>query len=177
MKLIVSTAMSLLLASQAFAGALIFEPPVEEEIVVAELVVGAVLIPGAAAPKLITAEHVRQMKRGAVIVDVAIDQGGCAETSRPTTHTDPTYIVDDVVHYCVANMPGGVARTSTFALNNATLPYVLRLADLGWQQALAQDPHFKNGLNVCGGRITFEAVARDLALDYTPAEACFAKAA
>jgi len=105
---------------------------------------------------------VRNMKAGSVIVDVAIDQGGCSETSLPTTHSEPTYVVDDVVHYCVANMPGAVARTSTYALNNVTLPYVLELADKGWRQALADDPHLLNGLNVAFGKVTYEAVARDL---------------
>ena len=117
----------------------------------ADLVIGTVLIPGAAAPKLITAATVKAMKPGSVIVDVAIDQGGCAETSRPTTHSDPTYIVDDVVHYCVTNMPGAVARTSTFALNNCTLPFVLALADKGARRALGEDPNLRNGLNVHEG--------------------------
>ncbi len=143
---------------------------VEEYVMQADLVVGAVLVPGAAAPKLVTADMVRQMKRGAVLVDVAIDQGGCFETSRPTTHADPTYIVDDVVHYCVANMPGGVARTSTFALNNATLPFTLALADKGWRQALYDDRHLRDGLNVHEGRVTYKAVADAHGLDYTPAE-------
>ena len=128
----------------------------------ADLVIGTVLIPGAAAPKLVTRELLQTMKPGSVIVDVAIDQGGCTETSRPTTHSDPTYIVDDVVHYCVANMPGGVARTSTFALANATLPFVLALADKGWREALAGDPHLRAGLNVHDGRITHAAVAHAL---------------
>ena len=128
------------------------------------------LIPGAKAPKLITAETVRAMKPGAVIVDVAIDQGGCAETSRPTTHSHPTYIVDDVVHYCVANMPGAVARTSTFALNNMTLPHVIALADKGYRVALGRDPHLRAGLNVHEGRITYKAVADALKLPYVPAE-------
>jgi alanine dehydrogenase len=114
--------------------------------------------PGAAAPKLITAETVKAMKAGSVIVDIAIDQGGCAETSRPTTHSAPTYVVDDVVHYCVTNMPGAVARTSTFALNNGTLPFVLALADKGFRRALGEDPHLRNGLNVYEGRITYRAV-------------------
>jgi alanine dehydrogenase len=136
----------------------------------ADLVIATVLIPGAKAPKLITAETVRGMKPGAVIVDVAIDQGGCAETSRPTTHSHPTYIVDDVVHYCVANMPGAVARTSTFALNNMTLPHVIALADKGYRVALGQDPHLRAGLNVHEGRITYKAVADALKLPYVPAE-------
>ncbi len=136
----------------------------------ADLVIGTVLIPGAAAPKLITADTVKAMKPGTVIVDVSIDQGGCAETSRPTTHSHPTYVVDDVVHYCVANMPGAVARTSTFALNNVTLPHVLALADLGYQTALRKDPHLRAGLNVHEGKVTYKAVADAHALPYTPAE-------
>jgi alanine dehydrogenase len=134
----------------------------------ADMVVGAVLIPGAAAPKLIHKDQLSKMKPGSVIVDVAIDQGGCFETSKATTHADPTYIVDDVVHYCVANMPGAVARTSTFALNNATLPFTLALADKGWKKACQDDPHLAAGLNVHEGRITYEAVARDLGYDYIP---------
>lgn len=134
----------------------------------ADMVVGAVLIPGAAAPKLIHKDQLSKMKQGSVIVDVAIDQGGCFETSKATTHADPTYIVDDVVHYCVANMPGAVARTSTFALNNATLPFTLALADKGWKKACQEDPHLAAGLNVHEGRITYEAVARDLGYDYLP---------
>lgn len=137
---------------------------VEEQLCGADLVVGAVLIPGAAAPKLISAELVRRMQPGAVLVDVAIDQGGCAETSRPTTHADPTYMVDEVVHYCVANMPGAVARTSTQALNNATLPFVLALANKGARQALGDDPHLLNGLNVCAGQLTNASVAEALGL-------------
>jgi alanine dehydrogenase len=136
----------------------------------ADLVIGTVLVPGAAAPKLITAQTVKAMKPGSVIVDVAIDQGGCAETSRPTTHSDPTYIVDDVVHYCVANMPGAVARTSTFALNNATFPFVLALADKGWRRAMSDDPNLRNGLNVHDGRVTYKAVADALKLPYTHAD-------
>jgi alanine dehydrogenase len=137
----------------------------------ADLVIGAVLIPGAAAPKLVTREMVGRMKPGAVMVDIAIDQGGCFETSRPTTHTEPTYIVDGVVHYCVTNMPGAVPRTSTFALTNATLPYVKALAGFGTQQALARDEHLAHGLNVHAGVITHEAVARDLGLAYRPMKA------
>ncbi len=125
----------------------------------ADLLVGGVLIPGAEAPKLITKNMLKLMKRGSVIVDVAIDQGGCVETSKPTTHGDPTYIVDDVVHYCVANMPGGVPRTSTFALNKATLPYLIKLADKGYQKALSEDKNFLAGLNVCQGKVTYKAVA------------------
>ena len=134
----------------------------------ADLVIGTVLIPGAAAPKLITRPMLKTMKRDSVIVDVAIDQGGCAETSRATTHSRPTYVVDGVVHYCVANMPGGVARTSTFALSNATLPFALALADKGWRRALAEDPHLANGLNVCAGRVTYPAVAEALGYDLLP---------
>jgi alanine dehydrogenase len=136
----------------------------------ADLVVGTVLVPGAAAPKLISAQTVKAMKPGSVIVDVAIDQGGCAETSRPTTHSHPTYVVDDVVHYCVTNMPGAVARTSTFALTNVTTAFILTLADKGWRRALADDPHLRNGLNVHDGRITYRAVAEALKLPYTPAD-------
>jgi alanine dehydrogenase len=136
----------------------------------ADLVIGTVLIPGATAPKLITAATVKAMKPGSVIVDVSIDQGGCSETSRPTTHSHPTYVVDDVVHYCVANMPGAVARTSTFALNNMTLPFVIALADKGYRVALGQDPHLRAGLNVCEGQITYKAVAEALKLPYVPPE-------
>jgi alanine dehydrogenase len=137
----------------------------------ADLVIASVLIPGAAAPKLITAETVKAMKPGSVIVDIAIDQGGCSETSRPTTHSLPTYVLYDVVHYCVTNMPGAVARTSTFALNNVTLPFVLALADKGYRRALGEDEHLRNGLNVCEGRITHRAVADALKLKFTPAQA------
>jgi alanine dehydrogenase len=139
---------------------------IEEHVISADLVIGAVLIPGAAAPKLVTREMVRQMKNGSVIVDVAIDQGGCCETSKPTTHADPTYMVDGVVHYCVANMPGAVARTSTFALNNATLPFALALADKGYAKAMRDDPHLLNGLNVIDGKITCEGVATALGHKY-----------
>lgn len=142
---------------------------VEEHVLSSDLVVGAVLIPGAAAPKLVSREMISNMMRGAVLVDVAIDQGGCFETSKATTHADPTYVVDDVVHYCVANMPGGVARTSTLALNNATLGHALALANKGWKQALRDDAHLRNGLNVCAGKITYEAVADDQGLDFVPA--------
>ncbi|MCG3170275.1 MAG: Alanine dehydrogenase [Pseudomonadales bacterium] len=135
----------------------------------ADLVVGAVLVPGAAAPKVVTRDMVRAMRPGSVVVDVAIDQGGCCETSRPTTHADPTYVEYGVVHYCVSNMPGAVARTSTFALNNATLPFVLALADHGYRRALADDPHLRNGLNVHRGRLTCEAVAQALELPWIPA--------
>ncbi|MFN9212857.1 MAG: alanine dehydrogenase [Betaproteobacteria bacterium] len=144
---------------------------VEREVAAADLVVSGVLIPGAAAPKLVTRELLGKMKRGSVIVDVAIDQGGSCETSRPTTHAEPTYAVDGVVHYMVANMPGAVPRTSTYALNNATLPFALQLADKGWRKALADNPHLKEGLNVAAGRLTSPAVAKALALPYTPPDA------
>jgi alanine dehydrogenase len=135
---------------------------VEKNVLAADLVIGAVLVPGAAAPRLVTRAMVKRMKPGSVLVDVAIDQGGCFETSRPTTHTDPTYVVDGVVHYCVANMPGAVPRTSTYALNNATLPYVLALADRGYKEAMRRDPHLMAGLNVHAGRITCREVAEAL---------------
>lgn len=141
----------------------------EEYVATADLVIGAVLVPGAAAPKLVSRELVSRMNRGAVLVDVAIDQGGCFATSRPTTLADPIFTVDGVVHYCVSNMPGAVARTSTFALNNATLPFVLALANKGYRKALMDDPHLRNGLNVCQSRLTHEAVARDLGLAYVSA--------
>ncbi|MBD1148142.1 alanine dehydrogenase [Pelagibacterales bacterium SAG-MED31] len=131
-----------------------------------DLLIGGVLIPGANAPKLISKEMIKSMKRGSVIVDVAIDQGGCVETSKPTTHADPTYIVDDVVHYCVANMPGGVPMTSTLALNAATLPFVLNLAQNGYQDALNSDANFLAGLNVCQGNVTYKAVAEDLDYEF-----------
>lgn len=136
----------------------------------ADLVIGAVLIPGAAAPKLVSREMLQRMHKGAVLVDVAIDQGGCFETSKATTHADPTYTVNDVVHYCVANMPGGVARTSTQALNIATLPYALALADKGWQQACRDDAHLRAGLNVSAGKVTCEPVAEVLGYDYVSPE-------
>ena len=132
----------------------------------ADLVIGAVLIPGAEAPKLLTREMISQMREGSVVVDVAIDQGGCFETSKATTHADPTYIIDGVVHYCVANMPGGVARTSTMALNNATLPFALALANKGLKQALLDDAHLMNGLNVYQGQVTYQAVSEALGYDY-----------
>lgn len=135
----------------------------------ADLVIGAVLIPGAAAPKLVSRAMLATMKPGAVLVDVAIDQGGCFETSHPTTHAEPTYVVDGIVHYCVANMPGAVARTSTYALNNVTLPHALAIADLGWQEALRRNPHLLAGLNVAEGSITCEPVARALGYIYRPA--------
>ncbi|OGA22850.1 MAG: alanine dehydrogenase [Betaproteobacteria bacterium RIFCSPLOWO2_02_FULL_67_19] len=145
---------------------------IEHHVASADLVIGAVLVAGAAAPKLVTREMVRGMKPGAVIVDVAIDQGGCCETAHPTTHADPTYVVDEVVHYCVANMPGAVPRTSTYALNNATLPFVLALADNGWRAALAADAHLKNGLNVCRGRVTNREVAAALGYASVDPDAC-----
>jgi alanine dehydrogenase len=139
---------------------------IERHCTQADLVIGGVLIAGAQTPKLVTAEIVRKMKPGSVIVDVAIDQGGCCETSRATTHDDPTYLVDGVIHYCVANMPGGVPRTSTFALNNATLPFVLALANKGWKRALREDRHLLAGLNVHAGQITHREVATALTLPY-----------
>lgn len=142
---------------------------IEEHVTASDLVIGAVLVPGAAAPKLITREMVTAMPRGSVIVDIAIDQGGCAETSRPTTHASPTFIESGVVHYCVTNMPGAVARTSTFALNNATLPFVLAIADKGARGALRDDPHLRAGLNVYAGRITYRAVAEATGLAYEDA--------
>lgn len=144
---------------------------VERHVQSADLVIGGVLIPGASAPKLVSREMIKRMKPGSVVVDVAIDQGGCFETSRPTTHADPVYVVDGVTHYCVANMPGGVPRTSTFALNNATLPFVLALANKGWKRALTDDPHLKNGLNVAAGRVTCKPVAEALGYKYAPPEA------
>jgi alanine dehydrogenase len=147
---------------------------IEREVLAADLVIGAVLVPGAAAPKLVSREMVRAMRPGAVLVDIAIDQGGCFETSRPTTHAAPTYVEERVIHYCVTNMPGAVARTSTFALNNATLPFVLELADKGWRRALAEDPHLRAGLNIHGGRITHNAVAQALGLAVLPPEQALA---
>ena len=139
---------------------------IEEAVRDADLIIGAVLVPGAAAPKLLNRAMLKQLRPGAVLVDVAIDQGGCFETSRPTTHQHPTYIVDGIVHYCVANMPGGVARTATMALTNATLPYALELADKGWPQALQDNAHLRHGLNICCGKVTHAAVAHDLGYDY-----------
>ena len=139
---------------------------IEEEATAAYVVVGAVLIPGKLTPKLITKDLVKEMKHGSVIVDVAIDQGGCSETSRPTTHSDPVYVHDEVVHYCVANMPGACARTATFALTNSVLPYALHIAELGVQKALLDDPLFREGLNVCHGKVTNEHVAHDLNYDF-----------
>ncbi len=143
---------------------------IEDECAMADLVIGGVLIPGAAAPKLVTKAMLKDWKAGSVFVDVAIDQGGCAETSHATTHADPTYVVDNVVHYCVANMPGGVARTSTYALNNVTLPFAMNIANKGWKKALHDDVHLRNGLNVAGGKVTYKAVADDLGYDYVAAE-------
>ncbi|WIX32032.1 alanine dehydrogenase [Salinicola sp. JS01] len=144
----------------------------EQAIRESDLIVGAVLVPGAAAPKLITRAMLAEMKPGSVLVDVAIDQGGCFETSRPTTHAEPSYIVDGIVHYCVANMPGAVARTSTQALTNATLPFVIALADKGWQQALADDSHFLAGLNVHAGQLTYAAVGETFDIEAVDAERC-----
>ncbi|MDT8282538.1 MAG: alanine dehydrogenase [Gammaproteobacteria bacterium] len=142
---------------------------IERYVTRADLVIGAVLVPGASAPKLVTRANLKEMRPGSVLVDVAIDQGGCFETSRPTTHHEPTYVVEDVVHYCVANMPGAVPRTSTFALNNATLPFTISLVTKGVKLALLSDGHLLNGLNVHKGRITYEAVARELDYDYVAA--------
>jgi alanine dehydrogenase len=139
---------------------------VEEHVTTSDVVVGAVLLPGARAARLVTRQMLARMRRGAVLVDVSIDQGGCFETSRPTTHADPVYVVDGITHYCVANMPGAVPHTATYALNNATLPYVLAVADQGWRSALERDPHLRNGLNVCAGRITNAAVADALGLPF-----------
>jgi alanine dehydrogenase len=147
---------------------------IESYVIGADLVIGAVLVPGAEAPTLVTREMVKQMRPGSVLVDIAIDQGGCFETSRPTTHAKPTYVEEGAVHYCVTNMPGAVARTSTFALNNATLPFTLALADKGHRRALAEDPHLKQGLNVAGGKVTYKAVAKALDLPYTAPEEALA---
>jgi alanine dehydrogenase len=147
---------------------------VEDAVLDADLVVGGVLVPGAAAPKLVTRSMISRMKKGAVVVDVAIDQGGCFETSHATTHAEPTYVVDGVVHYCVANMPGAVARTSTFALNNATIGHAVALAEKGWKQALRDNVHLKNGLNVANGQVTYEAVAHDLGYTYVNADTLLA---
>ena len=146
----------------------------EESVCEADLIIGAVLIPGAAAPKLVTRDMLRCMKPGAVLVDVAIDQGGCFETSHPTTHDNPTFVVDGIVHYCVANMPGAVSRTSTYALNNVTLPHALRIADLGWKEAMRTDPHLAQGLNVYAGHVTYPAVAEELGYELLPLERALA---
>ena len=143
---------------------------IEESVATADLVIGAVLLPGGTAPKLVTRQMVASMRRDTVVVDVSIDQGGCFETSRPTTHSNPTYVVDGVDHYCVTNMPGAVARTSTFALNNATLPFTLALADKGYRDALQADAHLRNGLNIFVGKVTHEAVAKDQGLECVPPE-------
>ncbi|SFI45826.1 alanine dehydrogenase [Collimonas sp. OK307] len=143
---------------------------IEDAVLSADLVIGGVLVPGAAAPKLVTRSMISRMKQGAVVVDVAIDQGGCFETSHATTHAEPTFVVDGVVHYCVANMPGAVARTSTFALNNATIGHAVALAEKGWQRAMRDDAHLRNGLNVCLGKLTYEAVAKALGYEYVSPE-------
>jgi alanine dehydrogenase len=143
---------------------------VERHVADADLVIGSVLVPGAAAPKVVTEEMIKSMRPGSVVVDIAIDQGGCFETSRPTSHDNPVYTKHGVVHYCVTNMPGAVAQTSTFALNNATLPYTLKLANQGWKKALLSDPGFLEGLNVHEGKVTCEAVAEAVGMDYTPRE-------
>lgn len=140
----------------------------ERAVQVSDLVIGSVLIPGASAPKLIRKDMLGTMMPGSVFVDIAIDQGGCAETSKPTTHDDPTYVVDNVVHYCVANMPGAVPLSSALALNHSVLPYALKLANKGWKKALSENENFMNGLNVCGGKITHEAVAKALNLEFSP---------
>ena len=144
---------------------------IERLVTRADLVIGGVLIPGASAPRLVTRDMIARMQPGSVVVDVAIDQGGCFETSHPTTHADPTYVVDGVVHYCVANMPGGVPRTSTFALNNATLPYALALANQGWRRALVENAHLRNGLNIAFGKVTCKPVADALRYKYVDAMA------
>ena len=141
----------------------------EEHVLASDVVIGAVLVPGASAPKLVTKAMLSKMRKGSVLVDVSIDQGGCFETSKATTHADPTYVVDGIVHYCVANMPGAVARTSAYALNNATLPYILQLAEKGWKDALSTNPHLLAGLNIIHGQITYEAVAIALNEAYVPA--------
>ena len=145
---------------------LIDDVDLKELVKTCDLLIGGVLIPGANAPKLISKEMITLMKRGSVIVDVAIDQGGCVATSKPTTHANPTYLVDEVVHYCVANMPGGVPMTSTLALNAVTLPYVMKLAQKGYRDALVNDVNFLSGLNVCKGHVTYKAIAKDLGYEY-----------
>ena len=147
---------------------------IETQVMGADLVISAVLVPGAAAPKLVSRDMVKQMRPGSVLVDIDIDQGGCFETSRPTTHAKPTYVEEGTVHYCVTNMPGAVARTSTIALNNATLPFAIALANKGHRRALAEDPHFKQGLNVAGGMVTYKAVAEAHGLPYTAPEEALA---
>jgi len=153
-------------ASTVYASTL----AIEEMLPMADLVIGAVLVHGAKAPYVITREQLGLMKKNAVLVDVSIDQGGCFETSRPTTHSDPTFEVDGITHYCVANMPGAVPITSTYALTNATLPYVLALADMGVKEAIAKDPGLRPGVNVAGGRVTHAAVAEGTGMDFTPLE-------
>jgi alanine dehydrogenase len=143
---------------------------IREQIKQADLIVGAVLIPGAKAPHLITKDMLKDMKKGAVVVDVAVDQGGCIETCKPTTHENPTYVIDDVVHYCVANMPGAVPYTSTLALTNATLPYAIQLADKGWKKAAQENADLVPGLNVIQGDIVYKAVAEAFNMPYTPVE-------
>jgi len=150
------------------------EHAIREEICDADLVVGAVLVTGARAPRLITRDMLADMPLGSVIVDVAVDQGGCVETTHPTTHDEPTFVVDGVIHYCVANMPSAVARTSTFALSNATLPYALKLADHGYRQAMLDDPELLKGLNVIGGKVTHAAVAHDLGYAFTEPQVALA---
>ena len=147
---------------------------VEEAVLDADVVIGSVLVPGAQAPKIVTREMVSCMKKGSVLVDVAIDQGGCFETSHPTTHSEPIFLVDGVVHYCVANMPGAVARTSTVALNNATLPYAIDLANKGWRNAMRNNQYLRNGLNICDGKVTHEAVSKALGQEHFAAEALIA---
>ncbi len=147
---------------------------IEQAVLDADLVIGAVLVPGATAPRLVSRNTVRRMRPGSVLVDIAIDQGGCFETSRPTSHSAPTYVAEGVVHYCVTNMPGAVPRTSTLALNNATMPFILALADKGWLQALIDDEHLCNGLNIHAGQLTHAAVAHDLGLPYTGVEIALA---
>jgi alanine dehydrogenase len=143
---------------------------IEEHVIAADLVIGAVLVAGAAAPKLVTKAMLKKMRPGSVLVDISIDQGGCFETSHATSHDAPTYVVDGIVHYCVANMPGAVARTSALALTNATLPFALAIADEGWQNAVKRDAHLRRGVNICKGKVTHEAVARALGLEYHPLE-------
>ena len=150
------------------------EQTIESHVKAADLVIGSVLTPGGAAPKLVTKDMIQQMNEGAVLVDIAIDQGGCFETSKPTTHSEPTYEVDGVIHYCVTNMPGAVPRTSAFALNNATLPFVIALANKGYKKAFEDDPYLREGLNVYHGKITNHAVAEALDLEYSPLDTLFA---
>ena len=146
------------------------EEAIETSVAKSDLIIGAILVPGATTPRMLRREQLAKLRPGSVLVDVSIDQGGCFETSHPTTHADPTFVVDGIVHYCVANMPGAVALTSTFALNNATLPFTLALADKGWRRALLEDPHLRNGLNIHQGKITCGAVAEARGLPWTPAE-------